>query len=820
MLHFLTEEMSVAKTGRKNRTPNRRATEYTTKYNENVVINLQSFIVDTSTEIPFNIYEYLGINLPQALVDDWDSDSPIPFTVEVTCIVYSGKKRITYPILVQSDQYVVQHPTLPKNNFFHAITREQHTFNWRNPIELPIFYSELPSDAFIRFSFSAQVFYAPKKTIGETYVRLFTRKSKRLRSGPFTLTFDKKPETIYQKHVRRVFNGKTMADEWIDDQFRQVSQALHPTDVEVYFKSLMDPLTPPPLSEKSQFVVIHIPSPNKDQSALISFKPLILPEAGSESTMNPCQRLYHDLAHSQNTRNSSLFKDTSIIEMLNKIKNFPPLAELQSIHKNLLYNNYQYCFENPGLLPALLRSVNWADSGESDCIIKKLETLDTSIDIEYPLEFFTIRYEVQAIREYAVRCIAAKPKHELLLYLPQLVQACKVKYSEGLDKILIDQAKDDEEFATRLYWTTIVESGEEPIIKKLNNGLLECISHDVRTSLNKQTKLVTLIQRLIEAAHGAKSIRDRVKELMQNDPQFTELKDFAPTRLPLDPTRVAVGIDPTDVKVFTSKLWPVLLTFKLEDGSNYRVIFKIGDDMRQDVLIIQLFEVMDNIFQESSLRFPITAYKTLAFSPNFGCCEFIENSKAIRDINKTQKIRDFLQEDDQPLAPKIEKFTASLAAYSVMTYVLKIGDRHDNNILVTRDGRLLHIDYGYILGDVTKPFTPPLKLSTEMITTIGDDGMQRLCGWAGPAFNSLRKRARLILILIELMFTAPLACFQTAASSRLQQVESALLLSCTEIEAMNSLQAIFVESLNSKMQVIWDAVHGIAQNVNEKGDAD
>jgi phosphatidylinositol 3-kinase len=67
----------------------------------------------------------------------------------------------------------------------------------------------------------------------------------------------------------------------------------------------------------------------------------------------------------------------------------------------------------------------------------------------------------------------------------------------------------------------------------------------------------------------------------------------------------------------------------------------------------------------------------------------------------------------------------------------------------------------------------------------------------------LRKRERLILVVIELMFTALLTCFQQKPMRRLQQVENSLLLNCTEIEAMNSLQETFSESLNAKMQVIW-----------------
>lgn len=92
-----------------------------------------------------------------------------------------------------------------------------------------------------------------------------------------------------------------------------------------------------------------------------------------------------------------------------------------------------------------------------------------------------------------------------------------------------------------------------------------------------------------------------------------------------------VGIDADKSSIFKSNLFPLKLELKCEDGGAYTVIFKNGDDLRQDQLVIQLITLMDQLLRKENLDLKLTPYRVLATGGKDGMVQFVE-AKTLADI--------------------------------------------------------------------------------------------------------------------------------------------------------------------------------------------
>ncbi|KAI7541347.1 hypothetical protein KC343_g16843 [Hortaea werneckii] len=179
------------------------------------------------------------------------------------------------------------------------------------------------------------------------------------------------------------------------------------------------------------------------------------------------------------------------------------------------------------------------------------------------------------------------------------------------------------------------------------------------------------------------------------------------------------------------------------DEGKYPLIFKTGDDLRQDQLVIQIIALMDRLLLNENLDLRLTPYRILATSTLAGAVQFIPSTPLSTILSSPAKygpsntaILNYLRQHNPPTSTSssstqpsasilgvrkdaMENYVRSLAGYCIITYLLGVGDRHLDNLLLTPEGRFFHIDFGYILGRDPKPLAPLMKITVEMVEGMG-----------------------------------------------------------------------------------------------------
>ncbi len=124
-------------------------------------------------------------------------------------------------------------------------------------------------------------------------------------------------------------------------------------------------------------------------------------------------------------------------------------------------------------------------------------------------------------------------------------------------------------------------------------------------------------------------------------------------------------------------------------------MFKKGDDLRQDILTIQLFKVMNNMWFERGLKLKMSNYTVISTGYFQGILEIVTDSETLASIHKNYggTLAPF---SSKPLKQWLDKnarlreedysnyFKLSCVAYCLATFVLGIGDRHNDNIMVKK----------------------------------------------------------------------------------------------------------------------------------------
>jgi phosphatidylinositol 4-kinase len=245
------------------------------------------------------------------------------------------------------------------------------------------------------------------------------------------------------------------------------------------------------------------------------------------------------------------------------------------------------------------------------------------------------------------------------------------------------------------------------------------------------------------------------------------------------------------------------------------IIVKAGDNCRQELLAIQLVRTFAGIYADAGLPLWIKDYEVLTTSTTTAFIEAVTDAPSLHAVKSRAPRGSTLKQHFESIyngygSPEFRvaqrNFVESLAGYSILTYLLQIKDRHNGNILLREDGRLIHIDFNFMLS--TSPGginfeSSPFKLTKEYLELMDSDAD----GVASEAFNyykvlciqgylACRKHAERILLLVEMMAHSGCPCFK-AGPKVVQNLRKRFNLGRTEEQVAEIMLAMISDSMDA-----------------------
>jgi hypothetical protein len=185
------------------------------------------------------------------------------------------------------------------------------------------------------------------------------------------------------------------------------------------------------------------------------------------------------------------------------------------------------------------------------------------------------------------------------------------------------------------------------------------------------------------------------------------------------------------------------------------VIVKTGDDLRQEAFACQLIQVCDKTWQDAKTPVWVKRMRILVTGESSGLIETITNGVSLHSLKRSLTlstiengenprrriatlrdhfVKTFGAPDTDAYKAAEDAFKRSLAAYSIISYILQLKDRHNGNVLIDNEGHIIHIDFGFMLSNSPGSVgfeAAPFKLTQDYVDVLG--------GVGAPAFEDYKK---------------------------------------------------------------------------------
>ncbi|KAI9841229.1 MAG: phosphatidylinositol-4- kinase [Thelocarpon superellum] len=457
--------------------------------------------------------------------------------------------------------------------------------------------------------------------------------------------------------------------------------------------------------------------------------------------------------------------------------------------------------------------------------------------------------------QYAMRALESHSVDVTFFYVPQIVQTLRYDALGYVERYIIETAKFSQLFAHQIIWNmkanaykdedSQVPDAVKPKLDQVTGSLLSSFSVVDRAFYEREFGFFNEITD-ISGKLRPYIRRPKPEKKQKIEEELRKIKVEVGVYLPSNPDGVVIGIDRQSGKPLQSHAKaPYMATFRIKkargpmEGTEHLLdeanrgtpgstgagadtlevwqsaIFKVGDDCRQDVLALQLIAAFRGIFNHVGLDVYVYPYRVTATAPGCGVIDVLPNAIS-RDMLGREAVNGlydyFLTKYGGPDSIRFQEarnnFVKSMAAYSVISYLLQFKDRHNGNIMVDEAGHILHIDFGFcfdIAPGGVKFERAPFKLTSEMVAVMGGSTESQSYQWFEElcikAFLAARPYVEQLVHVVIVMLDSGLPCFKP---DTIQHFRERFVLEKTEREAAEFMRDLIKKSHTNYSTNVYD----------------